>query len=99
MLDVNRSALHYDGAPREITEDEAREIAHAEYKMSSHYGQHHVMSRGADGGYHLRETFTRSQAAVVWMNARRQDLRERILTGKCTHTIFYDRARDAFYCA
>jgi hypothetical protein len=92
-------SLHYDGAPRPITADEAKEIAHAEHTVVSRNGRHHWMSRGADGGMHLRETFTRSQAAIVQVNTRRKDLRERIMAGKCQHTIFYDRARDRFYCA
>lgn len=87
----------YDNAPRPITADEARAIAHEEYALRSYNGQHLVCSRGADGGMHLRETFTRSQAAVVWINTRRTQLRERILAGECTHTVFFDRARDAYY--
>jgi hypothetical protein len=90
--------LHYDGAPRPITEDEARDIAHAEYVIRSSGTDHLCLSRGADGGMHLRQSFTRSQAAILWTNTRRRDLRERIMAGKCTATIFYDRARDTFYC-
>lgn len=92
------TTLRYDNAPREITADEARAIAHAEHQLSSRNGQHYWMSRGSDGGMHLRETFTRSQAAITQINARRNDLRERIMAGRCQHTIFYDRARDTFYC-
>lgn len=92
------SALAYDGAPRDITAEEARRIAHAEHQLVSRNGRHHWLSRGSDGGMHLRESFTRSQAAVVQVNARRADLRERIMAGRCQHTIFYDRARDTFYC-
>jgi hypothetical protein len=93
--------LKYDGAPREITAEEAKTIAHEEYVLRRSYGRHMVFSRGADGGMHLRYTSnSRSgQDAVVWMNTRRQDLRTRIMAGECTHTIFYNRARDTFYCA
>lgn len=99
MTSPHMSTLRYDGAPREITEEEARKIAHEEHKIVSRYGQHHWYSRGADGGMHLRESFSHSQAAIVQVNTRRKDLRERIMAGKCQFTIFYDRARDTFYCA
>lgn len=87
----------YDGAPRPITEDEAKQIARDEYQLSKSRGQHVCLSRGADGGMHVRETFERPLAAVVWVNARRQDLVRRLLAGDCTHTCFYDRARDRYW--
>lgn len=99
MSNVMTSELHYDGAPRAITADEAKRIAHEEWTLvGPRYGQYRALSRGSDGGMHVRETFSRGQLAVTWVNVRRQDLRERIMGGKCTHTIFYDRARDTFYC-
>lgn len=88
---------HYDGSLRDITEAEALALSREEYQMISQYGQHHVLSRGSDGGMHIRDTFTHSQAAIVWMNTRRKDLRERLLAGKCQHTCFYDRSRDRFW--
>jgi hypothetical protein len=86
--------LNYDGAPRAITEDEARAIAHEEYVLLRGYAAH----RGGDGGYHLSEPLRQRQDAVSYVNVKRRDLRERIMAGRCTHTVFYDRARDAFYC-
>lgn len=88
--------LNYNGAPRPITPDEARELAHAEYKLGGNGASTYAMSRGSDGGYHIRQT-GRGQAMVTWINVRRADLRERIMAGKCTQTCFYDHARDRFY--
>lgn len=87
--------LHYDGAPRPITEAEARAIAHGEYALLRGYAVH----RGADGGMHLSEPMRQHQDAVAYINVKRKALRERIMAGKCIHSIYYDRARDAFYCA
>jgi hypothetical protein len=96
-VEMMTSALHYDGAPRPITEDEARAIAHAEYVFGR--GPNGVACyRGADGGLHAFSPTRRGQDAVVYLNHKRADMRERIMAGKCSHTIFYDRARDTFYC-
>jgi hypothetical protein len=85
----------YDGAPREITEDEARQLAHEEYVLSRPTGI--ACYRGADGGYHAFDPVRRGQDAIAYLNVKRRDLRERLMAGKCTHTCFYDRARDRFY--
>lgn len=94
--------LNYDGAPRPITADEAREIAHGEYqliKLGEYGSRNYAGHRGADGGMHLCEPTRKGQDAVSYINVKRADLRERIMAGKCQHTVFYDRARDRFYCA
>jgi muramidase (phage lysozyme) len=85
--------LHYDNAPRPITEDEAKTIAHEEYVLQRGYAAY----SGADGGYHLFEPLRQRQDAVTYINVKRADLRRRIMAGECTHTVFYDRARDKFY--
>ena len=91
------SPLHYDGAPRPITEEEAKTIAHEEYVIGRGANDW-AMYRGADGGYHVFEPSRRGQDAITFLNVKRKDLRERIMRGDCTHTIFYNRATDAFYC-
>lgn len=89
-------ARHYDGAPRPITDEEAKIIAHAEY-VRGYDGI--ACYRGADGGFHAFSPIRRGQDAIAYLNVKRADLRRRIMAGECTHTIFYDRARDVFYCA
>ena len=89
------AALHYDGAPRPITGEEAKTIAHAEY-VRGYDGI--ACYRGADGGRHAFSPIRRGQDAITYLNVKRADLRRRIMDGECTHTIFYDRARDTFYC-
>ena len=92
------TCLHYDGAPRPITEAEAKAIAHDEYVIGR--GSAGVaMYRGADGGYYPFTPTRRGQDAIAYLNVKRRDLRERIMRGECTHTIFYNAARDSFYCA
>jgi hypothetical protein len=95
LTDQHATPLHYDGAPRPITEDEARTIAHEEYVLLRGYAAH----RGSDGGFHLSEPTRQGQDAVSYVNVKRAALRERIMAGACTHTVFYDRHRDRFYCA
>lgn len=98
LIHPEHPSLNYDGAPRPITEDEAKQIAHEEYIIRGIGSSTKFLSRGADGGYHLREQ-GRGQLMVTVCNARRKDLRDRIMAGKCQNTVFYDRARDRFYCA
>lgn len=88
--------LAYDGAPRPITEEEARTIAHAEYVISSRGA---AMYRGSDGGFYPFDPLRLRQDAVQYVNAKRRALRDQIMAGECTHTVFYNAARDTFYCA
>ena len=90
--------LHYDGAPRPITEDEAKTIAHDEYRMSGYGRDGMALYRGSDGGFYPFSPVRRGQAAIAYLNAKRADLSRRIMAGECTHTIFYNSARDTFYC-
>lgn len=92
------SLLHYDGAPRPITEDEAKTIAHDEYRMSGYGRDGMALYRGSDGGFYPFSPVRRGQAAIAYLNAKRADLSRRIMAGECTHTIFYNSARDTFYC-
>lgn len=91
------TTLHYDGAPRAITEEEAKTIAHAEY-IIGRGSDGCAMYRGSDGGYYPFSPLRRRQDAISYVNVKRADLRRRIMAGECTHTIFYNAARDEFYC-
>lgn len=92
------AGLHYDGAPRPITEDEAKTIAHEEYVLG-HGSNGVAMYRGSDGGFYPFSPARRGQDAIAFLNVKRRDLRGRIMRGECTHTIFYNPTRDTFYCA
>ena len=89
------AGLHYDGAPRPITEDEAKTIAHAEYVRGF---DGIACYRGADGGTHAFSPIRRGQDAIMYLNVKRADLRRRIMSGEAEYIIFYDSARDTFYC-
>lgn len=100
MTTTTTIAPHYDDAPRGITHDEAIRIALDEYPEPSRCDREwSVRSRGADGGFHARSWHANYTAAKEDVRARRAAFVVRILAGECQHTIFYDRARDAFYCA
>lgn len=87
------TALHYDGAARPITRDEAERIAAAEY-ASRGCG---MLSAGSDGGMHWRGNAYSPGAARGWAEEKARALVRKIMAGECTHTVFYDRFRDTFY--
>jgi hypothetical protein len=90
----------YDDAPRPITREEAEAIAIAEYTYRPNAADSFrwlCVSVGADGGYHLRDTAYSEAAARGWVAEKRRALVRRILAGECRYTIFYNRARDAYY--
>jgi hypothetical protein len=98
-MDVNRPTAErpttaYDGAPRAITHGEAIAIAAGEYD----YHGTTCLHRGADGGMHFNQTVYSEGAARGWAGEKRRALVRKIMRGDARHTVFYDRARDRFYC-
>jgi hypothetical protein len=96
-VSVERCPLHYDGAPRAITHDEAQAIAEQEIDCCAGDRGWIVRSRGSDGGMHYRASEPTRALAIANVMTRRRELVERIMAGACAHTMFYDRARDRFY--
>ena len=90
----NDTPLHYDGASRAITHAEAERIAGDEYDSRGCQ----MLSRGADGGIHLRGDAYSPGAARGWADEQAGKLTRKIMAGECQFTVFYDRARDTFYC-
>jgi hypothetical protein len=95
MPDTNDSrALHYDNAPRAIAHAEAARIAADEFSSRGRG----MLSRGSDGGMHWRGDAYSAGAARGWAAESGRTLVRKIMAGECRFTIFYDRARDTFYC-
>lgn len=57
-----------------------------------------MLSGGADGGMHYRGEAYSAGAARGWADEKARAHVRRILAGEARYTVFYDRARDAFYC-
>lgn len=88
------SCLRYDRAPRAVTHAEAAAIAADEYAARGRG----MYSRGADGGMHWRGDAYSAGAAEGWRGEQARGFVRKIMAGEARHTIFYDRARDTFYC-
>lgn len=89
-------------APRPITRDEAQQIADDEYEYRAPYhgrGDWLCVSRGADGGWHYRDTAYSEAAARGWRDEKRRSLAARIMRGQVTASLTFDAARDRFYLA
>lgn len=86
--------LNYDGASRPITLTEAEIIAAAEYTSRGTS----CLSRGSDGGMHFRQSVYSEGAARGWAAEKGRAFVRRIMAGEAPHSVFYDRARDSFYC-
>lgn len=99
QLNMPDVSLNYNDSPRPITQAEAEAIAEGEYGWRHSCDGWIIWCRGSDGGTHFADTAYSEGSARGAAEERRRGLARRIMAGQCQHTVFYDRARDRFYCA